>query len=136
MTIGFDLGPAVDLLSFDTVSVTRRTSSYNSQGVAVLGAPSTFSTRMSLQPLGAPLGPNAGGRAGLAGTTGLNLDMNVEGQRLHGAVVGYGRTQLFISSGGDVSDEVSWKGTSWTVVHSEPWSTHGYWRTILVKKVP
>lgn len=131
MTFGLDLGPVMDMLAFDTVSVARRTVTYNGQGVAVPSAPTTFSVTMSMQ----PLGPNAGGRAGLAGTTGLNLDMHIEGQRLHGAVVGYGRAQLFISKGGAISDEVTWKGDVWNVVHSEQWDTNGYWRTIFVKKV-
>jgi hypothetical protein len=130
-----DLGPVIQLLAFDQLIVTRRTSSYNAHGVLVLSAPTTLTINANVQPLGAAIGQGAGGRASLAGTAGKNLELSVLGQRLHGAIVAYTQDQLMVSTQpGQTSDEVLWNGDLYDVVHSEQWGTENYWRSVLVKR--
>lgn len=133
MTVGIDLGPAVALLSFDTVAVTRVTTQYNEHGVLVPtqhvddmtlelvdDEPTTLSVVCSVQP-----------------TAGKDLDRLTEEQRTRGSITVFSQDKLQISTAPGVqSDYITWRDERYDVVGSAQWDSAGYWRTVLVKAVP
>lgn len=117
MTSLIDMTPVMALLAFESLTVTRSTSSFNSQGVLVVAAPSTFSLACNAQPL-----------------SGKDLQRLPEAQRTRGGLVVFSAAQLQIAtSPGTQSDSVTFRGQVYTVVASEQWDSESYWRSILVK---
>lgn len=126
MSTPFDLGPVIDALAFDTVTVSRSTRSYNSNGVSITASPSTFDIVASVQPL-----------AQHGSMFGVNVSQQMQGQRLQGAIAIYSRVRLFAADpdSGDLSDDVTWQGVAYSVIHSEPWNIHNYYRSLCTRKV-
>src|SRR5258708_6438944 len=111
MTSLIDMAPVMDLFAFETLSVRRRSSSYNNHGVLTPGSTSTLSIKANVQPFSAAIGPNAGGARGLAGSVGKNVDLTVMGQRVQGAVVVFTQHPLHLSAAPTgMSDEFAWRG--------------------------
>lgn len=136
MSSPIDLSGAVAMLAWDDIIVSRRSRTYNAQGVMTLGVATSIPMKASVQSLGASAGQSAGGRAGLAGSTGLNVDQTRHGQKTYGAIVLFTTAQLFAadSTSGQQSDEVEHDGILYAVSHVDPWRTSGYWRSVCVKK--
>lgn len=124
MSSALDLGPVVDLLSFDSCQLSRATSSYNAQGVLVVGAPTVTTISCSVQP--AVVGGAGEGR---------NVHRTREGQRLFGSMIMYTKIELLpAKTSGQQSDEITFRGDVYSVVHSEQWDSTSYFRSVLEKK--
>lgn len=137
MSSPLDLAPAIAMLAFDEITISRRTRTYNAQGVLVLSDPEEIGPfAANVQTLGAAAGQSAGGRAGLAGTTGANVDQTRHGQRTYGGIVVFSTTEILAADdvSGQQSDEVTYNGVVYSVSHVDPWTASNYWRAVCVKK--
>lgn len=54
------------------------------------------------------------------------LAMFPEGERRQGMIAIYTTTILHLSDGKDVSDDVTWRGEQYKVIHIDRWTDYGY----------
>lgn len=113
-----DMGPAMDLLAFDFATIRRTTSGYNAQGVLTLDTAADVALRCNIQPY-----------------RGKDVMRTPEGQILTGQIALFSRVELKPAKSPDgQSDEIDWRGDTYTVITSEQWDSCNYFRSILVKK--
>lgn len=112
MSSPIDLGFVVDMFAYDVLTVVSTTTSYVA-GVSTPDAPTTATVYASVQP-----------------AAGRDLQRLTEGQRSKGAVTVFSRVSLLMAGATQLSDSFTWRGRSWTIVHSEQWDATGTWRSV------
>lgn len=90
-------------------SYRRRTIEWQG-GRAVVATDETFSAVGNIQPASAE-----------------QLDFLPEGEKRKGAILIYTRTMLHLSEGEDVSDDVTWQGEAYKVIHVDRWVDYGFY---------
>lgn len=50
-----------------------------------------------------------------------------EGERRKGAVAIYSETQMHLTEGEDIADDVTWLGEQYKVIHVDRWDEYGFW---------